>query len=364
MSLIQFGHPKCILLLIIIIITQTINQIIENYYLESFNSFFDALLMFIGESLSIFFYLYQRHNKSIGIYNQFIIKNKNSLFFIFVIFICSLSNFLSSINYLIFFNSNFQTINSKSFNMILIFMLCYINEKLFLNIKNYIHHYIGISLNIIPFVVFVFIIIRNSNNGSFLSLLLFLIIIIEKNYLFTSWLTIIKRLNYEYFLNMNLILFIQGLFGILIVLICHFLNLFIFKIEYLYLFHFKRNIVFSIKDIIILFIYCISICVDNVSLYKIIEETRPLYYTLSKGLSDIIYYIFYIIVFIKTDTQTINDFLSFQNISLKIIPLIGFFIYSEIIIFNFCGLDKNTFEKINERSKKELLGLVSLKHKD
>ena len=95
-----------------------------------------------------------------------------------------------------------------------------------------------------------------------------------------------------------------------------------------------------------------------------LEETRPLYYTLSKGLSDIIFYIFYIIVFTKINIQTINEFFSFQNISLKIIPLIGFFIYSEIIILNFCGLDKNTFEKINERSKKELLGLVSLKHKD
>ena len=112
--------------------------------------------------------------------------------------------------------------------MILIFISCYINEKFFLNIKNYIHHYIGITLNIIPLVGFVFIIIFE-NSGSFLSLLLFLIIIIEKNYLFTSWLTTIKRLNYEYFLNMNLILFIQGLFGILIVLICHFLNLFILK---------------------------------------------------------------------------------------------------------------------------------------
>ncbi len=361
MSLIQFGHPKCILLLIIFVITQIINQIIANYYLES-NPFFDLFLMFIGESLSIFFYLYQRYNKSIDIHDKFIIKNECSLFFIFVIFICCLSDFLSTLDFFILDIFNVEIINSESFDLILIFISCYINEKFFLNIKNYVHHYIGIIINIIPLVFVLYDIIINTNIKSFFSLLLFLIVIIEQNYLFTCDLTIIKRLNYDYFLNMNLILFIQGLFGILIVLICHFLNLFIFKIEYLDLFNFEGNIIFSIKDIIILIIYCISICVNNVSLYKIIEETRPLYYILSIGLSDIFYDIFCLII--EKDFQTIIDFFSFQNIVLKFTPLIGFCIYSEIIILNFCGLDKNTYKKINERGREELLGLTSLKDKD
>ena len=217
MSLIKFGHPKCILLIIIIVITKIINQIIINHFLEYLKPFFNILLMFIGEFLSIFFYLYQRYNQNIDINHQFKIKNKKyTLFFIFVIFICSLSDFLSSTDYFSFFSFNFQKINSDSFNMILIFISCYINEKFFLNIKNYIHHYIGITLNIIPLIGFVFIIIYE-NSGSFLSLLLFLIVIIEQNFLYASFLTMIKRLNYEYLLNVNLILFIQGFFGILLV---------------------------------------------------------------------------------------------------------------------------------------------------
>ena len=67
---------------------------------------------------------------------------------------------------------------------------------------------------------------------------------------------------------------------------------------------------------------------------------------------------------IEKDYQTIIDFLSFQNIVLKIIPLIGFCIYSEIIILNFCGLDKNTYKKIIERSKEDTLGLMSLEDED
>ena len=146
MSLIKFGHPKCIFWIIINSITQIIDFIIRIHYLRFLNPFFYLFLMFIGEFLSIFFYLYQRHNKSIDINNQFIIKNECSLFFIFVIFICSLSDFLSSFNYFIFFDFDFQIINSSSFDIIIIFISCYINEKIFLGVKNYIHHYIGIIL--------------------------------------------------------------------------------------------------------------------------------------------------------------------------------------------------------------------------
>ncbi len=71
MSLIQFGHPKCIFLIIIIIITQTIEQIIISQNFEYINPLFYLFLMFIGEFLSIFFYLYQICNKSIDINNQF-----------------------------------------------------------------------------------------------------------------------------------------------------------------------------------------------------------------------------------------------------------------------------------------------------
>ena len=361
MSLIKFGHPKCIFWIIINSITQIIDFIIRIHYLRFLNPFFYLFLMFIGEFLSIFFYLYQRHNKSIDINNQFIIKNECSLFFIFVIFICSLSDFLSSFNYFIFFDFDFQIINSSSFDIIIIFISCYINEKIFLGVKNYIHHYIGIIINIIPLVFVLYDIIKNTNFKSFFSLILFLLVIIEQNYLFASSLTIIKRLNHEYFLNMHLILFIQGLFGILIFLICHFLNLFIFKIEHLYLF--KEKNLFSIKDIIILFIYCILMCIINVSLYKIIEETRPFYYTLSIGLIYIIFDIYSLIItFIKQD-QKIDGFFSYQDILLKIIHMLGFCIYSEIIILNFCGLDQNTYEKIIERSKEEILGLTTSEDK-
>ena len=95
MSLIQFGHPKCILLIIITAITKIINQIIMNHCQEYFNPFFDLFLMFIGESLSIFFYLYQRYNKRLYRNNKFKIKKKNIHYFLSLLF--------SFVLYLIFY---------------------------------------------------------------------------------------------------------------------------------------------------------------------------------------------------------------------------------------------------------------------
>ena len=46
------------------------------------------------------------------------------------------------------------------------------------------------------------------------------------------------------------------------------------------------------------------------------------------------------------------------------IPLIGFCIYSEIIILNFCSLNKNTYEIIIERSIEDTLGLISFGEKE
>ena len=104
-------------------------------------------------------------------------------------------------------------------------------------------------------------------------------------------------------------------------------------------------------------------CILNVSLYKIFEETRPFYYTLSIGLIYIIFDIYSLIItFIKRD-QKIDGFFSYQDILLKIIHMLGFCIYSEIIILNFCGLDQNTYEKIIERSKEEILGLTTSEDK-
>ena len=152
---------------------------------------------------------------------------------------------------------------------------------------------------------------------------------------------------------MNLILFIEGIFGILIVIVFHFLNLGIFKIEKFYLFNFEGNNLFSISDIIILFIHCVLICLLNIYYLKVVEETRPIYNTLSKGLSNIFIDISHLIQYLLFKNNDYDNVLSVQNIILKTFALIGFLIYSEMITLNFCGLDKFTKLKIADRGEED-----------
>ncbi len=152
---------------------------------------------------------------------------------------------------------------------------------------------------------------------------------------------------------MNLILFIEGIFGILIVIIFHFLNLVIFKIEKFYLFNFEGNNLYSISDILILFIYCVLICLLNIYYLKIVEETRPIYNALSRGLSNIFIDISHLIQYFFLKNNDYDNVLNFQNIILKTFALIGFLIYSEMMTLNFCGLDKFTKLKIADRGEED-----------
>ena len=347
MSLIKLGISKSLLYLLIISILRTINDILyaqKNKYFD--NPLFSNFLMYIGESLSIILYLYQNYSNKYKTKIEFMIQKKTKFFLVLLIFISSLCDFLSSFSYNNLYNYKMKSIDEKftnNFGGIVLFICFYLNEKYFLNIKTYRHHYLGIAINLIPLIFFLlYYFIENQNLQYHLSFTCLLIIELEINYLLTIWFIICKKLNYQYFLNMNLILFIEGIFGILIVIVFHFLNLGIFKIEKIYIFNFEGNNLFSISDIIILFIHCILLCLLNIYYLKVVEETRPIYNSLSRGLSNIFIDISHLIQYFFLKNKDYKDVLDFQNIILKTFALIGFLIYSEMITLNFCDLDKFT----------------------
>ena len=358
MSLIKLSISKCLLYLLIISILRTMNDIIYAQKKKYFdNPLFSNFLMFIGESLSIILYLYQNYSNKYKTKIEFMIQKSTKFFLVLLMFISSFCDFLASFSYNHLYNYKMKTIDetlTKNFGGIVLFICFYLNEKYFLNIKTYRHHYIGIGINLIPLISFLlYYFIENKNLQYNLSLVYLLIIELERNYLLTIWFIICKKLNYQYFLNMNLILFIVAIFGILIVIVFQFLNLGIFKIEKLYLFYFEGNNLFSISDIIILFIYCILICLLNILLLKVVEETRPIYNSLSKGLSNIFIDISHLIQYFFLKNNNYNKVLDFQNVILKTFALIGFLIYSEMITLNFCDLDKFTKIKTADRGEED-----------
>ena len=97
MPLIKLGVSKCLLYLLIISILRTINDIIYAKKKKYFdNPLFSNFLMYIGESLSIILYLYQTYSNDNKTKIQFRINNNIIFFLVFLIFISSICDFLSS----------------------------------------------------------------------------------------------------------------------------------------------------------------------------------------------------------------------------------------------------------------------------
>jgi hypothetical protein len=153
-------------------------------------------------------------------------------------------------------------------------------------------------------------------------------------------------------MNISLLLFILGIFGILILLIFDFFYVFILNYDSKFIFKIgKINSETLIKDIIFLIIYRINSFFNQFFYFKIIEESNPSYTLISYGL----YNIMQVIIYRKLE-------LKFKNI-LYILSLFLFCIYLEIITLNFCNLDKNTHYEISNRAEKttneELINFIN-----
>ena len=373
MKYINFHKPKCFIYLIIIAITRTITDLIRNYGEKYFKfPIFRLFLLFCGEAIAIIFYLIQilslekqfnGHNYNILLDEQKIINHKrHSSRYIF--FFITLLSFLSELQWKDFiFNYEMLKVRIefiRNLETLVLFFSYIIAEKYLLEMNTYRHHYLAIGLNIFSFIIIIiyFFIKTYWTNYKVFPLICVIIFIIESQFFRSICYTIIKKLNHEYFINMNYILFIMGIIGIIYTFIFDFIHSNILKYD-INFYNRIDNLIDNKKEFIfIIIIYMIFICILNILNLKVIEETKPSYLAITNGFTNL---------FVQISHLIQNEFfgkhykhiLNMINIIFALSFFLSFCIFSEIISLNFCELDKYINEKISERSNRDTLNVLS-----
>ena len=347
----KFHKPKCMIYLILYIIMRILNTLlirpkIKSQFFKS--SVFQLFLKSIFNIFAIFIYFYQKYciEKSIYQSNKSIDLIDIKYYKFIPIIICSvLSYLLSDISfYNMIYTYQMKKMNLElieDFGMIILFISHVLNEKYFLNSKHYIHHYLSLILIILFLIIILIIQSYKAMVVNFISFIYIILISVESTYLYSVIYVIVKILNYQYFINISVFLFILGISELLILLI--------FDFFYVFIFHFDSKFIFKIgkinsetlfQDIILLIIYRLNSFLKEFFTFKIIEESKPSY--------TMIPYALYNVTRIIIDRKLR---LSIPNI-LYILTFFLFCIYLEIISLNFCNLDKYTNIEISIRGEK------------
>ena len=359
MTFINLNKPKCYIYLIEILIIRCLNHYIKKSNIELLKTkmILRIFLLYISYSLGIIPYFIQNKisNNEINFKNYFFEKelmyvvSNHKLWFFFIFFLCYLTTTLSEFKYKHFFYNdimksfNKQTIENCEF--IFLFFSCFLNEKYILNIKFYFHHFI--SLFFVGFILLLNIIfslftLKLDTNERLYSFICIIIISFQTQYLQSATLTISKKLNYEYFINMNLLLSIIGLFGITFGIIIYFsLN------------NSMSLTITKFSDILVLILYCIMNSILHILEYKVLEETRPSYILMAKSGENLILNLFKLFLSKKIFNEEEKTNLEITLISF--FELISFFIFSETLVLKFWNLDKYTRKAIIQRGEETLI---------
>ena len=359
MTLINLNKPKCYIYLIEILIIRCLNHYIKKSNIELLKTkmILRIFLLYISYSLGIIPYFIQNKisNNEINFKNYFFEKelmyvvSNHKLWFFFIFFLCYLTATLSEFKYKYFFYNdimksfNKQTIENCEF--IFLFFSCFLNEKYILNIKFYFHHFISlffVGFMLLLNILFSLFTLKLDTNERLYSFICIIIISFQTQYLQSATLTISKKLNYEYFINMNLLLSIIGLFGITFGIIIYFsLN------------NSMSLTITKFSDILVLILYCIINSILYILEYKVLEETRPSYILMAKSGENLILNLFKLFLSKKIFNEEEKTNLEITLISF--FELISFFIFSETLVLKFWNLDKYTRKAIIQRGEETLI---------
>ena len=354
MSIISFNKPKCLSHLIIIAILRSFKSYIVysgEDYLKN-NALNRIFIVYVSYFSSIIFYIFQKimfsnikntQNYYYDKYEKQIIK-KYFFWISFIMFIAFITTTFGEFKYRYFFyNYEMKKIKSLFLDHLKFFVLFFsyfINEKYFLKIKFYRHHKLSLYLISLSLIIyFIIYLIKDLYKYKIKATISLLLIITLSQYIQSTNYIIAKKLNFEFFINMNLFLTIIGLLGLIIGYFAY--NYFIYKIIYFSLCDYLQN-----EDIIIIIIYCLISSILYILEFKVVEETKPSYAIMGRGLSNLMVCILKLFYVQEKDKQEIS---SFGNICLSVVYLLCFLIFSEIIIFNFWDLQKNTRYEISKR---------------
>ena len=354
MSIISFNKPQCLSHLTIIAILRSFKSYIVysgEDYLKN-NALNRIFIVYISYFSSIIFYIFQKimfsnikntQNYYYDKYEKQIIK-KYFFWIFFIMFIAFITTTFGEFKYRYFFyNYEMKKIKSLFLDHLKFFVLFFsyfINEKYFLKIRFYRHHKLSLYLISLSLIIyFIIYLIKDLYKYKIKATISLLLIITLSQYIQSTNYIIAKKLNYEFFINMNLILTIIGLLGLIIGYFSY--NYFIYKIIYFSLFDYLQN-----EDFRIIIIYCLISSILYILEFKVVEETKPSYAIMGRGLSNLMVCILKLFYVQEKDKQEIS---SFGNICLSVVYILCFLIFSEIIIFNFWDLQKNTRYEISKR---------------
>ena len=377
----EFYKPKYILYILILSISQSINWIIsQSLEIVFLNPMANSFLMFLGQTLSIFLYLYEKYklnstknskeNSDIEI--QIANKKKRNWIY-FILFFCSLTELLGNFQYKFYFYgySMKKFVHNRinaSLEPIGYFFFFILIEHCFLKISIARHQILGIIINFFGIIISILHQITLVENRNYISLTLIFFIIMESQFLKTISYIIPKKLNYEYFYNMNKIIFIKGLFGLgissLLGLIIHFF----FHIMYdnqdakemFHILDFENSLNF--KLIFCVIIYCITSCINNILILKIIEDTRPSNTLLEPPISQIFKHFIFMFITKKMKIEIKkygNSHGSVRELAFLTLPFFlsffGALIFCEVIVIKLFNINKNTISEISKRAFSESL---------
>ena len=148
------------------------------------------------------------------------VRNNKFRYSIFILFFVALLTFFSHLNWRdIFYNYEMLKVNTlfiKNLKDLVLFSSYIFAEKYLLEMNTYRHHYLAIELNILSFIIICiyysfYTYLSYFRISPFICLIL---ITLESKFIESISFTIPKKLNHDYFINMNYILIIEGIIGI------------------------------------------------------------------------------------------------------------------------------------------------------
>jgi hypothetical protein len=201
----------------------------QNTFINELNPLYKLFLMYSGESLSGFIYLYLKYSvneKEQGISTKlfnsiegrFKSQGGHPYIIYIALFLGAMIDGISCYNYKCYFNYNILKFNTIFDDLEIIF-LCFflwINESYYLNLPKYKHHYLGLFLIFLSLlIVMISNLIKIGINNIFYFLLV-LFNFMELQCLLSFLDTLEKIVNYRYFVSIYKIEFIEGLSGLIV----------------------------------------------------------------------------------------------------------------------------------------------------
>lgn len=286
--------------------------------------------------------------KSKYIYNQYNKKSKNFYWLMLLVSLFDFASHISSLIFYIIYGKNERSVSENNLSSLLIFntLVIYFLSRIVLKTYFYKHHYFSFIINIVCILTLgtidIINIINSDDNGP-VGMVIFYIIKKILSIVFYSVEDVIgKKILMEEFISIYELLVFRGIFGSALIILFSIPFIFV-KVPDKSREDGKNSIIFGrilelFKDLnffkIILF--TITNLFYNIFIWLIIDVFSPSHYAISYILESF----GTLIRLWITEPKSVD--LPILRVFIFIILIFGSFIHTEMIVINFCDLQKNT----------------------